>query len=142
MINGSSDDWKSERGIDGIVKSQSFQGDVTLIMVHANNAVEILASLGKECRIGGQGTGYVDAIGPSDFQSRLYNLLLLSVTEETVFTSVRIETATDQSRFLSTNAPHGLLAKFNNLKDTLLREQRWNFSVTDVRGHECATNLI
>ena len=57
VVDGGADDRESERDVDGIVKSQSFQRDMTLIMVHADYAVEFLASLRKECRIRRKGAG-------------------------------------------------------------------------------------
>jgi hypothetical protein len=111
-------------------------------MVHTDYAVEFLASLRKERSIRWKGTGDVEAACTCYIQCGAYNYFFLAVAEETVLAGVWVESATKESGFLSANTFHGLLAKFNDFEDSLFRKQCGNFCVTNVRGHEDATNLF
>ena len=142
MVNGGADDGEPERGVNRLVKGKGLQWNVTLVMVHAYHAVIFLASGGQEYGIRGEGTGDIDASTAGLLQGGGDYFLLLTITEETVFSSMGIEPTAKEPWFPATDTFHCIDSELNDVENSLFREQGWNFSVTNVCGYKYTTNLL
>lgn len=78
MIRGCPDDGKTRREIDSCIKSQSLEGNKSLIMVHGQNSIEIILLMGTEESVRGIGSEGQNILVVRLLYCRIYHIYLLA----------------------------------------------------------------
>ena len=73
-----------------VLETECFHGDVALVVIHRDDDIKLTAAGAGEERVGGQGTGHVEAFGARGLD-RGDDLAALLVAEESVLAGVRVE---------------------------------------------------
>ena len=81
MVDTCANDWQAERCIHGGIESESFKGNVALVMVHADEGISAAAFGGNEGRIRWQWTFDVNALGTCGLYRRNDQGLFLAIPE-------------------------------------------------------------
>ena len=98
VIDGCADQGKSEGDIDCAIEGQGLEGDVSLVVIHADESVGRFASFREEGGIGGQRTVDVDSASLGRFDFGNDDALFFAITEQAVLSGVRIESKSEQAR--------------------------------------------
>src|SRR5207302_5410924 len=73
-----------------VLEAERLHRDVTLVVIHRDDDVELAAAGPREERVGGKGTGDVEAVGAGRLDGGNDRVLLL-VAEEALLAGVRVE---------------------------------------------------
>ena len=87
--------------VDRFVKGESFNGDESLVVVHADVGIDIPASGFGESGVGWEGTGQVATLVPHLLDGRQDDFFFLTVSEQPVFPRVWIETTDGDTRLFA-----------------------------------------
>lgn len=95
VIYGGADDGEAEGGIHGGIEGEGFQGDVALVVIHADEGVGGFSTCGEETGIGREGAfDFYSGVGGSGaFDGGNDGGFFFAVSEEAVFSGVGIESA-------------------------------------------------
>src|SRR6185437_203104 len=106
---------------DAAVEALELGRDLSLVVVHAEHAVEVVAEALDEDRVGGEGAPARDAARRGGRDRRSDDLDLLA-PEEPVLAAVRVEGGDRDARPLEARAAHRRVGERERLFDALLRD--------------------
>ena len=89
VVDGGTDDGEAEGYVYGVGEGYQFDGDVSLVVVHGDDAVEIVVEGAVEQGVAGKGTGYVPPLNTGPFYSGFEGDGVF-FSEEAVFTGVGV----------------------------------------------------
>ena len=101
MIDRDTHNRQSQRDIHAGVKGEHLEWDVTLVVVHANDGVQLAPAVRDEGRIGRNWTFYLEAFTASRRNSGLDEALFFQVAEKAVLARMRIQAADAKARVRS-----------------------------------------
>ena len=101
MIDRGPYDWESEGDVDRFFKGESFNGDESLVVIHADVGIDIPASGFGESGVGWEGTGQLTTLCSHLFDGWQDDFFFLTVSEQPVFPRVWIETTDGDTRFFA-----------------------------------------
>ena len=136
VVDAGADDGEAEGGIDGGVEGEGFEGDVALIVVHADDGVGAAASFREEGGIWRQGSGDADSSGGGGVDGWDDEAFLFLVSEEPVFSGVWVEPADGEVRGALADAGKSICGEFDDIEDAFHREESGDFVIADVGGYE------
>ena len=90
VVDGGADDGEAERDVYGVGEGDQFDGYVSLVVVHGDDAVEFVVEGAVEQGVTGEGTGYFPILGVGP----LYGWFEgdgVFFSEEAVLAGVRVE---------------------------------------------------
>src|SRR5665213_1979153 len=93
MIDRCPDDGKSDGDIHAGFNSEHLDGAMALIVIHGDHHIVVAALCEEEERIGRQRSNYIPSLFAASFDGGCNFLGLFSVTEESIFSGMRIDTA-------------------------------------------------
>src|SRR4051794_24260669 len=97
MIDGSTDDGEPQGDVHAVIEMEQFQGDQSLVVVHADNGVEVAFGGKMEQGVRGNRTDGIDAGAYGIFHSRTDDPDFL-VAEKAGFAAVRIQGEDGEAR--------------------------------------------
>src|SRR5207248_8833428 len=101
VIDGHAQEWQPDGDVDTrqagplldrlvVLEAERLHRDVALVVIHRDDDVELAAAGAREERVGGQGTGDVEAVGAGRLDGGNDRALLL-VAEQALLAGVRVE---------------------------------------------------
>lgn len=142
VVDAGADDGEAEGCVDCGVEGEGFEGDVALIVVHADDGVGGAASGGDEAGVGGEGTGDIDAAGDGGLDGWGDDVFFLHFSEETVFTGVGVEAADDEFWLFVADTEEGEVGEFDDVEDARGGEEVGDLVIADVDGDEGAGDFL
>ena len=101
MIDRGPYDWKSEGDVDSFVEGKGLDGDESLVVVHADIGIDFPSPGFGESGVGGEGTGQVATLVPHLLDGWQDDFFFLTVSEKSIFTRVRVESADGDPRLFA-----------------------------------------
>src|SRR5262249_50187416 len=127
-------DWQAGGDIDQVPAATKLHRDVTLVVVHGNDAVKLAAVGPDEQRVGGPRPCDTDPFVAGGFHRRGDQALLL-VAEEPAVTGVRVERRDADPRLAAVEQPgQQLIEQANLLGDRVVRQVGEAVSQGQVQG--------
>src|SRR5690349_8794708 len=122
MIDRSPNNRQAESDIDGFVKGQRLEGNETLIVIHADVAVDIATFRRQEGRIWRQRALHLKTLSSGCLNRRHDDAFLFPLAKQAMLAGVWIEAADCQPWWSSAQSLHGLMAELQCLQDSLHSE--------------------
>src|SRR6185312_7317079 len=142
VINARTDYRKPQGDVDAGIEGQGLEGNVTLIVIHADVRVSLAAPPGEKGSIRRQRPGDLNPRRAYRLDRRNDESLLLTLTEEAILTCMRIEAADDEFWCPTTQALHGIDRELEDIANARHTQQARHVAVTHMDGNEAARQLI
>ena len=133
MIHRSADDWQAHADVYAFIKGQQLHRNVTLVMIHSDNNIELAFDRAQEDRIGRLRVRDVQAT----CSRRLYrgqHLARFLVAKQPAFPGVRVEPRHRDARAGDAQRARRTVGQVDNLLYPGLRHPTNGFFQRDVRG--------
>ena len=115
---------------------------MSLIVVHADEGVCGFSSFGEEGGVGRDWAFDANAFGLGCLDGGQDDLFFLTISEETVFTGVRVESEHAEERIFAADLRHGIGGEANDLENPWRRERARNLGEADVDGDEACADFL
>ncbi len=142
VVDAGSDDWKAEGGVHRGIERESFQWDVALVVVHADEGIGCPPAIGEESGVGRNGAFDADALGLGGADGGDNDFLFLSVSEETVFAGVRVKSEHPKKRVFGADFCHGVRGEPDDFEDSGGGECLRNLGEANVDGDEACADFV
>lgn len=129
---------QAEGRVDGGIEGDHFDGNMPLIVVHANHRVVLFSSGRNERGIGWDRARDICTVRPSLLDRRHDRQLFFTPTEQPAFARVRIQATDQQFRLLSLDAAQGVSSQFDHIDNPFDGQPSGNVQVADMYGDERA----
>ncbi len=144
MVHGGADDREAECDVHRGVKSQHFERDEALVVIHADVSGGDGPALWKKSCIRRQRSHGMDACGACGLDGGPDDAFLLSTAKKPAFSGVGIESQHSDLPACGRgdNSRSGPGSELDDFEDAFLIECVWHCSQADVRGYQAAGNLF
>ena len=134
VLDRRADDGQAERDVHALPDTEHLGGDVALIVIHGDRAVELALQRAKENGVAGQGPTHVEAASIRLLHGRRDERDLLRA-EESAFARVRIQTGHRKVRSLDAEPAQAVMGELHDLQDPLGPRAGDRRSEGDVGAH-------
>src|ERR1017187_4675124 len=135
MVHRGPDHRKSDRDIHTGFNSEHLDRSVALVVIHGNHHIEIAALRQEEERVGRQWSNHIPSLLAAGSDCRCDLFSFFAVTEETVFSRMRIDSAHTYLRIgIARFLKHSMRTRNGSLHKSRL-DLCNRIDQADVRGH-------
>lgn len=142
VIDTGSDDGKTEGGIHCGIERESFQWDVALVVVHADEGIGCSSAIGEEGGVGRDRALDADAFCLGGADGGDDDFLFFSVSEETVFAGVRVKSEHPEEGIFGSDFCHGVGGELDDFEDSGGGECLRNLGEANVDGDEACADVV